>query len=152
MYLFQVSFLILFDFFNAYVIFLATNTLPIELLLDYSCIDNLEKSFLPNSYHRNCLNYAQVAAYIYETQPSDFIRTAKIGYAVKNMRPDSSDLNINNFQTLLRHSSVAPHLVRLLRARGVWTLNCEQAYERLVKCRVEHVCHYHSVNPCLPDL
>ena len=47
-------------------------------------------------------------------------------------------------ESLLRFKEVVPHLVWLLRAGGIWTVNCEDAYAALVKCCIEQVCQYHE--------
>jgi hypothetical protein len=45
-----------------------------------------------------------------------------------------------SFLHLLKFSKAVPALVRLLNAGGVWTLDGDQAWTNLVKCKVEHVC------------
>lgn len=117
-----------------------TNDLPRALLLDYSCIDNIERKVLPNSYYRTCLNYAEIAAFVYETCKFPTQSTAKILHVVKRAHQDGSNEKINAFRSLLKFQDVVPDLVRLLRAGGIWTLNCENAYAALVKCRIEPVC------------
>jgi hypothetical protein len=107
--------------------------------MDYSCLDNLERVLLTDSYHRTTLNYAQLAAYIYEKHSSQLNRTYKIQHVVKDQHSISSPLNIKHFYNLIRFREVVPHLSRLLSIGGIWELGCEKAYEKLVRCRIEQV-------------
>lgn len=82
-----------------------------------------------------------MAAYIYDTTADRFEMTAKIRYIVRSNREEGHpDSTMPGFLNLLRFREVVPHLVRLLRAGGIWTMNCEAAYVALQKCRVEQVC------------
>jgi len=86
------------------------------------------------------MNYALLAAYIYDTTPESSDSTHKLRYVIKGGQEGSSDPKLTSFRNLLRFREGVPHLVRLLRAGGIWTLDCENAYGALVKCRVEQVC------------
>ena len=96
---------------------------------------------MQNSYHRTCLSYAQMAEYIYNTIPDPSERTRKIQFVVRSSNPDGfADPALAGFRNLLRFKEVVPHLVWLLRAGGIWTVSCDDAYAALVRCRVEQVC------------
>ena len=92
---------------------------------------------LQNSYHRQCLNYAQIAEYVYSSGASN--ADHKICLVVRN---ENSTMKINGFRGLLQFKGVVPHVVRLLSAGGIWTVNGELAYSALVKCRIEGVSQY----------
>jgi hypothetical protein len=123
------------------ILFKATNNLPRAILLDYSCLDNVERKVLPNSYHRVCLSYAEIANFIYATCKVPTQSTSKIFSVVKraHQEGEAKTEKINAFRTLLKYPNVVPDLVRLLRAGGIWTLNCEAAYSALTKSRIEQV-------------
>ena len=121
-------------------LFQVTNNLPHALLLDYSCLDNMEKTYLTNSYHRICLGYAQIADFIYSSSNSKEDSIAKIHHVVKRNHQESSSLKINSFRHILKFKEAVPHLIRLLGAGGIWSIDCEQAYFALLRCYVEHVC------------
>ena len=108
--------------------------------MDYACVDNLEKKILLNSYYRTILNYAQLMAYIY-THHSDHVnRIYKIQNAIKNLYSTKQPLNITGFCNIIRFREVTPHLARLLSMGGIWELNYEKTYERLLKCHTEQAC------------
>lgn len=65
--------------------------------------------------------------------------TDKIRQLVKHHHEQVSSMKITSFRHVLKFKEAVPHLVRLLHAGGVWTVNCESAYAALVKCRVERV-------------
>jgi len=134
------EFLSLFVYLHYLIIFQVTNTLPPSLLNDYSCLDNLERSYLPNSYHRTTSNYADVAATLYASSDHPSTITSKLNCVLK--RNAVSKVKITSFKHMLKFRSVVPHLVRLLNAGGVWTIDCETAYAALVKCRVEKVSYF----------
>jgi hypothetical protein len=136
------SFLILMQLTYCSAFFLATNTLPPALLLDFSFIDNIQSNVLQNTYHHICMNYSQIAAYNYSIHDGTGDLNQRIQYVVRELHKKPSPLNISNFRNLLRFKEVAPHLARLLYARGIWTMNCELAFCQLVNCRVEQVCNY----------
>jgi hypothetical protein len=119
-----------------------TNELPRALLLDYSCLDNLKMQVLQNTYYRTCLNYAEIAAFVYETCKTPTLSTSKIHHVVKRAHQEGTAEKINAFRNLLKFPLVVPDLVHLLTAGGIWTMQCETAYAALVKCKVEHVCSY----------
>ena len=125
------------NFFFIYLI--VTNTLPASQLHDYSCLDNIERVTLINSYHRLTLNYAQIAESLYSSSHPNHVISSKILEVVKRNHDDTSSTKITNFRNLLKFREAVPPLVRLLRAGGVWTVDCETAYSALVKCRVEKV-------------
>ena len=112
-----------------------TNTFPYEILLDYSCVDNLEKCFMPNSYHRTCLNYTSITNHVYASSRS----TTQIKDVVKRHHNITSTTKITLFHHLLKFKDAVPHLVQILVAGGIWTVDCEPAYGALVKCRSEKV-------------
>lgn len=85
------------------------------------------------------LNCVEMAAYVYHSKCSDADATIKIRHVVKHLYNKVSMMNIKVFPHILKFRRVVPHLLRLLRAGGVWTLNCEQAYHALLKCQVEQV-------------
>ena len=107
--------------------------------MDYSCIDNLQKAFLPNSAHRECLNYAMVAEALYQSTDSEVDITHKIQMMIKRHNEKSSGVKIISLRNILKHKTAVPALVRLLHEGGVWMIDCEAAYSALVKCRVETV-------------
>ena len=100
-------------------------------------MDNLALRLLPNSYHRLCLNYAQIAGYIYANHSQNIDH--KIRLVVRDHHKATSKVSINAFRNLLRFETVVPHLIRLLSAGGIWTVTSEDAFSALVKCRVEGV-------------
>lgn len=108
--------------------------------MDYSCIDNLDRHILLDSYYRTTLNYAQLAAYIYNHYPGHLDRTYKIRNAIKNLYSTKLSLSISAFCNLLRFREVTPHLARLLGMGGIWELDCEKVYDKLLKCHSEQVC------------
>lgn len=122
------------------LILLATNSLPIEILHDYSCIDNVERMLLKDTYHRITKNAALVSSLIYRVDPDSEHRSFKISDAVRDVHKGA--LNIYQFRNMVRYEDVLSHLARLLSAGGIWTINCEKMYERLSKSRVHQVCHY----------
>jgi hypothetical protein len=114
----------------------------------------MEKKLLPNSYYRTCLNYAEMASFIYETSPIISRSTAKIHHVVKRANQEGYAEKMNAFRNLIKFRDVVPDLVRLLRTGGIWTLNCEQAYAAVVKCRIQpvaivcyHYCPYLIYSP-----
>lgn len=117
-----------------------TNTLPYAILFDYSCIDNMQGNSLLNSYHRTCINYAQLAAYIHDMNLATYSTNNKIQHIMQRGQDIFLDSTMVGFMTLLKVRNCVPHLVRLLRAGGIWTVNCENAYAALVKCCVDPVC------------
>ena len=133
--------LISFFFFKSFHFLLVTNKLPPAILLDYSCIDNLETKVLQNSYHRTCSNYAQIAAYVYATYPpsSSTPVSSKIYQVVKRNHEDHSTIKINSFRQLLKYRNIPDLLVRLFNSGGIWSFNIESTYTLLAKCKIEHV-------------
>ena len=95
---------------------------------------------LQNSYHRTCLAYAEMASYIYQLTAHPTIISTKIFNMVRRSQEKSTIQQFKNFTNLLKFKEVVPHLLRLLRAGGIWLVKCEKAYGALVKCRIEQVC------------
>jgi len=89
------------------------------------------------------LNCAQIAEYVYKIDINN--AGERLRYVVRNSSeapPNQKKTITNGLRNLLRFKRVVPHLVRLLRAGGIWTVNCEAAYAAIVKCSVEEVCFY----------
>jgi hypothetical protein len=57
----------------------------------------------------------------------------------ENIVTKAGKRDYRNLRNLIRFQDVAPHLARLLSAGGIWTLDNEDAYERLVWCRIGQV-------------
>jgi hypothetical protein len=86
-----------------------------------------------------------MAALNYRLYPTDPSLSGRVKHIVKNLHKGTSSIDITHFRNLLRFKRVAPHLARLLAAGGIWVLNPEPFFERLVKCKIEHVClHFYS--------
>jgi hypothetical protein len=120
-----------------------TNHLPHAILLDFSCIDNLETKVLKDSYHRTCLNYAWNSENIYQNFHESFNTNYKIRYIVRGgSNGPTNNSNIKNgIRHIIKFQEVVPHLVRLLHSGGIWTIDCDEAYMALVRCRIEQVCY-----------
>jgi hypothetical protein len=99
----------------------------------------MEKPLLCNSYHRTCLNYAQIAAFVYECNLDNKTSSQKINKVIKRDHESKSTLSIFSFRNVLKYKGAVPHLVRLLLAGGVWGLDIEMALKGLVKIRIEEV-------------
>jgi hypothetical protein len=99
----------------------------------------MDKEVLENRIHRICLNHAQIAAHAYDNHSSTLDRSTVINRVVKDVK---SNVKMNGLKGLLRFRMVAPQLVRLLGSGGIWTIDCEEAYMALTKCRVEQVSIY----------
>lgn len=122
--------------------------LPSPLLLDFSCIDNLKMEVLENSYYRTCLNYVEITAYIYTTARHKHDSNSKITAILKRTHHDGKKEKINAFCHLLKFSNAVPELARLLRAGGIWSLNCETAYLTLVRSKVGQVSFLLFIHVC----
>ena len=68
--------------------------------------------------------------------------SGRIQFVVKDLHNNKSSVDIKHLRNLLRYKEVVPHLARLLTAGGIWTLNCEKAFESLLQSRIQHVCHF----------
>ena len=97
---------------------------------------------LPNGYHHICLSYAQMASYNYNIHGMSPDLSGRIKLVVKDLHNNKSSVDIKQFRNILRYKEVVPHLARLLNAGGIWTLDCEKAFERLVQSRIQQVCHF----------
>jgi hypothetical protein len=118
----------------------ATNTLPYKLLYDYACLDNMKQSLLENSYHRTCINYAQLARNIYKSSSDTLSSTSHIRDVLRRNPDEGSHVKITSFRNLLKFKEAVPPLLELLSAGGIWSLDCERAFKSLGKCRIEEVC------------
>ena len=103
----------------------------------------MEMTILQNSYHRTCLGYAEMASYVYETTDDISLSTGRIYNVVRRSKDKASMAKYKHFCHLLKFKEAVPHLLRLLRAGGIWTVDCEKAYAALVKCRIEQVYQFH---------
>ena len=81
-----------------------------------------------------------MAASIYSSFISDELTSANIRHLVNRHNDLVSKTKINGLRNILKYKEAVPHLLRLLQAGGIWSLNCETAYAALAKCRVEKVC------------
>jgi hypothetical protein len=124
------------------ILFLATNRLPYPVLMDYSCLGNIELRSQPNSVNREAFNCVQVVERLYSSmEPST---SDKITLFLKRHKEDKSktlnEKKINGLKRLVKYKEAVPHLVRLLQGGGgVWSGDCEAVFSALVKCKVEKV-------------
>jgi hypothetical protein len=116
-----------------------TNKLPDTLLLDYSCTDNIEKKFLSNSYQRVCLTLAKITDSVYKSYPSDPEKSSDILQPLVKRYGEVSSLKITSFRHMLKFPRVVPELVKLFLNGGLFSIECEEAFQHLLKCRVEGV-------------
>lgn len=98
----------------------------------------MDKEVLENQKHRVCLNHAQIAANTYDTHTTSLDRGTVMRRTIM-VEAQNSNMKTTSLKTLLRFRAVVPHLVRLLNCAGIWTLDCEEVYMALTKCRVEAV-------------
>ena len=127
----------IFKFYSLIVIYVFllqdTNNLPMPILNDYSCLGNMDKKSLLNSYARNCLNDANIADMVYKSKVDILTSTNKIRAVAKRA---STTIG---FRNLLRFKGAIEPLIRLFSAGGIWIDHCEEAFKMLVKCRNEEV-------------
>ena len=61
--------------------------------------------------------------------------TYKIQNIIKNLHPDThTSLGVHSLYNIIRFSEAMPLLACLLAIGGIWELQCEKMYERLMKC------------------
>ena len=80
-----------------------------------------------------------MTGYIYGLNLDKADTTSLINKIIKRVRDDPSKPKITSFRNILKFPKAVPYLIRLLSAGGIWTLNCENAYKMLIKCRIEEV-------------
>lgn len=108
--------------------------------MDFSCIDNTAKKILPNSIDRETFNYAQMVERLY--QSNDGYSSERIYRLLKrhNDKDSTFTFKITSLRHVLKYREAVPHLIQLLSGGGgVWTGDCEAAYNALMKCKVEKV-------------
>jgi hypothetical protein len=106
----------------------------------------MKQSLLENSYHRTCINYAQLAKNIYKSSPDTVSSTLQIRDLLRRNPDQGSHVKIIGFRNLLKFKDAVPPLLDLLSAGGIWSLDCERAFKNLTKCRVEEVSKIYSKN------
>ena len=103
-------------------------------------MDNLKTVRLENGYQRTCFNFAQLAYIIYKNSSTPLISTKELRLLLKRNVEERSSVKIVSFCNMIRFKAAVPSLIKLLSAGGIWSVNCEQAFGALHKCRIEEVC------------
>src|SRR6202522_4772786 len=94
---FEFTYLILLILILFFIYLIVINNLPDSQLHSYSCLDNIKKVTLINSYHRLTLNYAQIAESLYSSSHPNHVISSKILEVVKRNHDDTSSTKITNF-------------------------------------------------------